>query len=319
VSDTHSLALSLRPKIFSQFIGNQDIVKAVQAILLSGNTPVGWLLAGPTGTGKTTLALLISEAVRGVPLVDNDPDIVEHNASDLNGVDDVRELVRSASTNPLRGRFRVVILNECHRLTEPAQNVLLQPGENAQSSTIWIFTTTEPQKLLKTLRDRCMGSFTLKPFGAKEREELLSRATARFGIAAQPIIDAVNHAGLTSGREILNACDRWIAGMKPADAVSAPGNESNPLYADIAKVVLSGNWPKAQETLSQIKTADAKGLRSVLAAFMRSKMLRGDDKITGVIEAAAMELPKLESFEDGVLYTGLVAFMRRLARGVKQA
>jgi DNA polymerase-3 subunit gamma/tau len=315
MTDLHSLALSMRPTKFSEFIGNPDVVKAIQTKLASGDVPVGCLLGGPTGTGKTTLALLIAHAVQGKG--GGDCEITEHNASDLNGVDAVRDLVRDTGTYPMIGKYRVVILNECHRLTEPAQNVLLQPLENTDTTTIWIFTTTAPEKLLKTVRDRCMWAFMLRPFGPKERTELLGRAVARFGLAGQSIIDAVNHAGLTSGREILNACERWQGGMAPADAVSAPGDESNPLYADIAKAVLAGNWPKAQELLNQTRTVDARGLRDVLSAFMKGKLRRDNDKAADIVETAALLLPKLESFSDGVMQTAMEAFMRRLARGLK--
>lgn len=311
-----TLALELRPRKFEDFLGNSATIKAIKAKLAADVLPTGFLLVGPTGTGKTTAAMLIAEKARGAVL-EGDPDLVVRNTSDLNGVDAIRSLVSNTESYAMSGRYRVHILNDCERLTDAAQGVLLEPLEAKASTTVWIFTTTRPEKLRQDLRDRCL-TFQFAPFGQQERTALLNRAVSRFGAAAQPLIDAVNKAALDSGRAIVNACEQWISGLSPEDAVATAGGEQDPLYADIARAMMAGNWAKTQALLSKIKSADVAGLRGVTGAFLRNALLREEDpKRLDTLAEAAMKLAICESFVDGVSYAAFVGFAYRLCQRLR--
>jgi DNA polymerase-3 subunit gamma/tau len=112
--------------------------------------PHSLLISGPYGMGKSSIARLLSRV-----LATNDSDIEEINAAAFRGIDDVRSLIEAARFSPL-GSARVVILDELHALTNAAQSALLKVIETPPSSLYYFLCTTEPQKLLPTIRSRCI-------------------------------------------------------------------------------------------------------------------------------------------------------------------
>lgn len=163
------LANALRPTTFEEVI---ECPKAIEG--LQGALPQALMLHGPTGCGKTTLAGLLANTLGEAT------ETQEINASDLSGVDAARDLIRSTAFRPLSGGHRVVILEECHRMTGDAQNALLVPVEKAPEWMHWILCTTEPNKVMKTLRDRCLQIEVreLSPAGVVE---LVGRALEFLG------------------------------------------------------------------------------------------------------------------------------------------
>src|SRR5580693_2263010 len=100
------LNITMRPTTFSEFIGEQQAVAALQKKLASGDVPRAIMLIGPFGTGKTTLAKIISRAVQGWDFpADAQPQIQEVNAANMTGVDDMRELAKSAQVGPMIGTY----------------------------------------------------------------------------------------------------------------------------------------------------------------------------------------------------------------------
>lgn len=309
-----SLSVTLRPTTFEAVVGNLGAVSALRKQLESDSKPVAYVLSGPPGTGKTTLAYLIAKSL-GIS------DITEVNASDQNGIEDVRELVRLSAFRPFSGSMKAVILDEAHRLTEPAQNVLLKPMEDPRNPTIWIIATTEPGKLLPALRRRCFP-VVLRGLQPEEVALLVKRAAAAAGgqKPTQELVEALASSGMTSPGEIVMATERWVRGVPAAEAAIAVG-QHEPLYADVARAVLQGNWSKTAELLKGIKTADVRGLRAVLAAFFGPALLdcplgstRGDG-----ISAAIRGLAMYQSYEDGVAYNTTRAVLYEACKKLRPA
>lgn len=296
-----TLSTDMRPVSLSEVIGHSDVKKTLQAKITSGNIPIAILLSGPPGVGKTTLAQIIARIVQGDETGEFDINTIA--AADKNGVDDMRALVEGSQSYPLSGRFRVNILDEAHKLTPAAQDVLLIPTENPISPTIWIFSTTEPTKISAALRSRCLH-FDLKPLDKSGIEELVERGLVR--LKSDPgmktaIIEYLIKAKVTSPREILMVLEKHIVGT-PLEQC-AVGAEHAPEYREVANSILSGNWTKTRELLQKIATADSKAMRAVVGAFLGSALLR--ESVGPRADALAICLVGMSSysgFEDGISY-----------------
>ncbi len=165
------LARRFRPKTFQEVVGQEGVTGTLVQGLKSGRIAHAWLFAGPRGVGKTTTARILARALNcekgptpepcGVCpvckdfLEGRDPDVEEIDGASNRRIEDVRELRERVSYKPLRGSFRVFIIDEVHMLTREAFNALLKTLEEPPSHVIFILATTEPHKVPETIRSRC--------------------------------------------------------------------------------------------------------------------------------------------------------------------
>lgn len=310
-----TLSIDMRPQTFDEMVGNGSVIKAVKAQLDSGRLPIAWLFAGPPGVGKTTLALIVARMLQG-PGFEGESDVTEVNASDLNGVDESRELARAAQFSPLVGGRKVIILDEAQRLTEPAQNVLLKAFEAPSSTTVWFICTTDPTKLIPALRSRCQTYF-LRGLSKDEITILVQRAARRLygeeGEGRQnlvPFVGALVAAGVSSPRDILMAFDRFASGMEAHAAVQAV-EDIRPDFLAIAKATAAGNWNKARTLLPAVKAADALALRGMVTSYFKTMLLDSDIGPRAQIyaKAIAAAFNYTEGFSAGTTWPGTVAWL----------
>jgi len=221
-----TMSLELRPRSFEDMIGNEEAVRTIREALAKGTVPVAFMFIGPFGTGKTTLARIIAREVQGFDFpADMEPEIVEVNAANETGVDFTRVLAEAAGYRPLYGKYKVIILDEAHKLTNSAQNVLLKEWEKENSATVWIVCSTESKKILKGLKDRAL-TVPLLPATPADRDKLLDRAAnyvseQGYPVAAEDLAafkKAAAEAGLNSPRDILMSFERFTNGMSPEKA-----------------------------------------------------------------------------------------------------
>lgn len=304
-----TLSLSLRPSRLEDVIGHSRVVASLRTQLAESRLAKGWIFSGPPGVGKTTLARILANLLNG----GEEADIHEANCADENGVDSLRALVSTAEYHPLVGKYKIYILDEAQQLTAQAQNVLLKPLESTSGSAIFFFCTTEPTKLIPALRSRCLP-YALSGFTAAELDQLAQRAFESIGRPmAEGFGAAAVKAGITGPREALMSLEKVAGGMSLKDALARPEHEA--LYADIAKSVLSGNWTRTQQQLAEVKSADVGGLRSVLAAFMRSNLVReSPGPRLDAISSALIQMGQVGAHEQGVAYAVTVAILYRLGQ-----
>lgn len=314
-----SSAVDLRPKTWDEIIGNESVVQSLQNILRKGSVPPAFLFWGDPGLGKSTFAFILAHAVQG----DDDSEFIDirHiNAGDKNGIDNARSLAEESLYFPTSGKYRVVILDEAHMLTDAAQNALLIPTESKDSRTVWILCTTEPAKLIPALKARCQ-SYGLKPFNKQEITDLVQRTALNLGNSQytyeiEEFIEEVTKKSLTNPRDILYAFDRYVSGVPLSESVVSADAE-NPVYTEIAKSALSGKWTETAGLLNQVKTADIKGLKSVICWFFRTALLNGNPKSDHIAEVL-IRVGNLNAFEDGVSYAALTAILYTYTRKVSQ-
>jgi hypothetical protein len=275
------LNITMRPKTFSEFIGESQAVSAIQKKLASGDVPRAFMLVGPFGTGKSTLAQIIAREVQGFDFSKNAlPQVQEVNAANITGVDDMRELVKSASAYPKIGEYGVIILDEAHMLSKSAQNLLLKEFEAPTARTVWIVCTTEEDKILKGLREGRTFKVPLTGMGATEREQLVSRAAQRVGHTGdtKSFLAALTNANVTSPRSVLMAFELFHNGISIADAVGSQSFKGLPEFNEIAFCVVFGKWNDSSfDFRNEAKNLPPiKDLLKALDARLRKKVVTTD-------------------------------------------
>lgn len=168
---SNALYTRFRPNTFDEVIGQENIIKVFLNQLKAGSVSHAYLLCGIRGTGKTTLARLMAKAVNCLDpqkkpcgacencrsiTEESHMDVIEIDAASNNGVDDVRELIDTVAYPPSVAEKKVYIIDEVHMLSQGAFNALLKTLEEPPSHVIFIFATTDPNKIPKTILSRCM-------------------------------------------------------------------------------------------------------------------------------------------------------------------
>lgn len=176
-----------RPKTFDDVIGQDIVITTLKNSIINNKISHAYLLSGPRGCGKTTIAKIFSQLVNcensnGKEICNKcvfctqknnqSLDIIEMDAASNNGVDEIREINNKASLTPSIGKYKIYIIDEVHMLTTGAFNALLKTLEEPPAHVIFILATTDPQKVPITILSRCQR-FDLKKIGTSKIFERL--------------------------------------------------------------------------------------------------------------------------------------------------
>ena len=254
-----------RPSTFSEIVGQEDIVKRVEALTKSLNIP-HLLFAGPAGTGKSTLALIVVKELFGSDWKEN---YLELNASDERGINIVREKVKNFARTKSLGNipFKIIFLDEADALTPEAQQALRRTMENFSSTCRFILSCNYSSKIIDPIQSRCV-SFRFKLLEKKDVEKVLKRIAERENLIINP--EAIDM--IYEGSE--GDCRRSVNLMQSTASISPS------ITAELVSTILSDAKPKdIRVVLEYALSGDFKSSKEKLLDVMLKQSISGQDVI----------------------------------------
>jgi DNA polymerase-3 subunit gamma/tau len=271
------LARKWRPQQFDDVVGQEHVVRTLQNAITSKRVAHAYLFVGPRGVGKTSIARLFSKAlncVKGptvVPCGECDScreitsgtglDVFEFDAASNTQVDKVRELIiDSVAFAPTRGRYKVYIVDEVHMLSGSSFNALLKTLEEPPSHVIFMFATTESEKVPATIVSRCQR-FDLKRIPVRQIVERLRQIAVAEKISVEDNALLAIARGAEGGlRDAESALDQLIAfkgaSIEEGDVLSVFGLVARSTLETLAERVLTGD---VKGILEQVRALDESG------------------------------------------------------------
>lgn len=261
-----SLYRKYRPLTFDSVVGQQHIVSTLEHAITEGRLSHAYLFCGPRGTGKTTMARILAKALlcrnaeaaraegasgcmpdgtcEECELIaeGNHPDVYELDAASRTGVDNVREeIINSVNFAPVRGKYKIYIIDEVHMLTTAAFNALLKTLEEPPAHVIFVLCTTDPQKILETILSRCQR-FDFHRIGNEDIERRLAYVCEQEGFdyddEALAIVARHAKGGMRDALSTLEQLSVFGNGAVHADdACSLLGEVSDQILGEFARAI----------------------------------------------------------------------------------
>src|SRR5690349_7473174 len=310
-----------RPATFADVVGQEHVTEPLRTALEAGRIHHAYLFSGPRGCGKTSSARILARSLnceRGptpdpcgecascVALAPEGPgniDVDELDAASHGGVDDARELRDRAFYAPAESRYRVFIVDEAHMVTTQGFNALLKIVEEPPEHLVFIFATTEPEKVLPTIRSRTHHyPFRLIPPGTMRK--LMERICADEGAVVAPaVFPLVLRAGGGSARDSLSVLDQLLAGAGPEGvayerAVALLGVTDVALIDDVVDALAAGDRAAVFEAVDRLVEAGLDPRRFAADLLQRLRDLTlvqaiPDAAHRGLVDVAADEAERM--------------------------
>jgi replication factor C small subunit len=287
-----------RPKKFEEVVGQDDIIKKVQNLSKALNIP-HMLFAGPAGTGKSTLALIVVKELFGVHWKEN---YLELNASDERGIDIVRQKVKDFARTKSMGSvpFKVIFLDEADALTKEAQQALRRTMENFTSTCRFIMSCNYSSKIIDPIQSRCVV-FRFKLLEKKDIEKRIKIITEKEKLQIdEKTIEKLYESSEGDCRKVINLMQA-CASISPVisfELVNTMVSGAEPAEVKIVlEYALSGDFIKAKEKLLEVMLKESVSGTDIIKSIQKEIWnLQIDDELkvrltekTGEIEFRLVE------------------------------
>lgn len=266
------LARKWRPQLFDDLVGQEHVSQTLKNAITTDRVHHAFLFTGARGVGKTSAARIFAKALNCQQGITTTPcgtcsscveitsgqgiDVLEIDGASHNGVDDIRELRDAVRYLPSQGRYKIVIIDEVHMLSNSAFNALLKTLEEPPAHVKFIFATTEPHKIPVTILSRCQR-FDFKKISIAAVQARLRYIAGEEGIAISDVgLAAIARHGGGSMRDALSAFDQVIAccGNQVADepVQQILGQVSSQLLLDTLAAIVERHPPKLLNLVAQV-------------------------------------------------------------------
>lgn len=234
-----SLAVKYRPRTFEECVGQPSIVKILTRQIELNEFKNAVLFEGASGCGKTTCARIVANMLnngQGEP--------IEIDGASNNGVENVRQIIHDAQERSIDSKYKVYIIDECHVLTSAAWQAFLKCIEEPPTYTIFIFCTTDPQKIPETIKNR-VQRFRFNRIGTEQIKERLAYICRMEGFTnyeeSVDYLSRMSEGGMRAAITFLDKCSSYSTDLSINNVLSALGNYSYETFFSLINNMIDGN------------------------------------------------------------------------------
>lgn len=277
MTDNLELYKKYRPTSFSEVVGQKMVLTQLADMGKRNEIPHTLLLCGASGTGKTTIARILRTKLRC-----GDCDFHELNCAESRGIDDIRDIANNMNLSPMGGRCRVYLLDEVQKLTSDAFSALLKILEDTPRHVYFILCTTDPQKILKTVRSRCT-ELVFEPLSTDEVCTLVAGVAEKEGKPVpRSVVQKIAETSEGSARKALVTLHAVIGLSSEATQLAAISgvDADDPQLKQVCQKLLYGGapWSFYQQFFKEWKEDSEKTRYAILGYFQAVILNEKDSK-----------------------------------------